>query len=480
MVRAWVKLIWNSLGVAAIAGAAQLAIAQALGIIRWDATYPADDPAGWSALLTWIAFIYAVAVLGGAAIGRRALRRPTKPDTVPARIAAALSAGVGASIAVGLAWLPAKAARPPVSVHAELLVALTAGAAIVAGIFLALLALSLPPIAGGIRAAVTWIWLAGIGSAIAGYLTYRPYSPPRLGVIDAPSVVPVAWWSGPYLMIATAAVLGIAVAAVARWAGARRIGVALCGLAGPAVAASAYLIAGPGVGPEQREPYRAALIALGVGLIASMLVAIPAPRHRKPTSGADGTGAGGRQPGYEPGQHSARGEAARPAAVGRAEPRQPLLDETYEPATYPQEPAQVYGPDDRTTYADGHYDQVEYDDPSPYEASQYAANQYEASRHEPPRHEPPGYEAPQYKPPEHEAPWYQQPPQSEEPQPPAPQTPPEPPPSPAVVEEPSQRPVTTMGQPPARTYEQDYSEWLRDLGQVPDQRGSSDREDQHH
>jgi hypothetical protein len=33
-----------------------------------------------------------------------------------------------------------------------------------------------------------------------------------------------------------------------------------------------------------------------------------------------------------------------------------------------------------------------------------------------------------------------------------------------------------MGQPPASSYEEDYSEWLRDLGHVPGQRG--DREDQ--
>ena len=26
-----------------------------------------------------------------------------------------------------------------------------------------------------------WIWVVGIGSAIAGYLTHKPYAPPRLG-----------------------------------------------------------------------------------------------------------------------------------------------------------------------------------------------------------------------------------------------------------------------------------------------------------
>jgi hypothetical protein len=403
VVGAWVKLIWNSLGVAAIVAAAQLAIAQALGIIRWEASYPADDSTGWSALLTWIAFIYAVAVLGGAAIGRRALRRPTRPDGVPARVAAALSASVGAAIAVILAWLPAKAAKPPVSVHPELLVAMTAGTAIVAGVIITLAALSVPPIAGGVRAAVAWIWLVGVGSAIAGYLTHRPYVSPRLAVVDAPSIIPAAWWSGPYVMIAAAAVLGVGVAAVARWGGARRLGIAISGFAGPALVAAAYLIAGTGGRPAQLEPYRASLIAVGAGLLASFVVAIPAPRQRP---GA-GSGAKAKQQAeYESAVPNADGhEAGEPD--GRTEPRgrQPLLDETYEPGTYPEEPVagQPQHRDDRNR------------DPYAQQSRAAAANS-------------------------------------------------------------GPRPPAIMGQPPAGSYEEDYSEWLRDLGHVPGQRG--DREDQ--
>jgi hypothetical protein len=411
VVRAWVKLIWNSLGVAAIAAAAQLAIAQALGIIRWDAS---ADGSGWSALLTWVAFIYAVAVLGGAAVGRRALRRPTKPDAMPARIAAALSAGVGASIAVGLAWLPAKAAKPPVSVHPELLVALTAGTAIVAGIIIAVIALSVPPAAGGVRAAMAWIWLVGIGSAIAGYLTHRPYAAPRLAVVDAPSVIPVAWWSGPNLMIAVAALLGIGVAAFARWAEAGRLGTAISGFAGPAVVAAAYLIAGAGDGTSQLEPYRASLIAVGVGLVASVVVAIPKPRH---TGGRARSNAGRDAEAYE--SPAGRESPARPP-IGRAEPRQPLLDETYEPEAYPQEPAPPYA-------ASGDHTQ----DLSLPDVRAETSPQQEQ---------------------------YAQPMRA--------------------AEQASPQPPAMMGQPPVRTYEEDYSEWLRDLGHVPGQRADNDREDQ--
>jgi hypothetical protein len=403
VVGAWAKLIWNSLGVAAIVAAAQLAIAQALGIIRWEASYPADDSAGWSALLTWIAFIYAVAVLGGAAIGRRALRRPTRPDGVPARVAAALSAGVGAGIAVILAWLPAKAAKPPVSVHPELLVALTAGTAIVAGVIITLAALSVPPIAGGVRAAVAWTWLVGVGSAIAGYLTHRAYASPRLAVVDAPSIIPVAWWSGPYVMIAAAAALGVGVAAVARWGGARRLGIAISGFAGPALVAAAYLIAGAGGRPAQLEPYRAALIAVGAGLLASFVVAIPPPRQRP---GAESGAKAKQQAEYESTVPNAdEQEAGEPAGPTEPRGRQPLLDETYEPGTYPEEPAagQPRRRDDR-------------------DRDQYAQQSRAAAANSGPR------------------------------------------------------PPAIMGQPPAGSYEEDYSEWLRDLGHVPGQRG--DREDQ--
>jgi hypothetical protein len=332
------------------------------------------------------------------------MRRPTKPDTMPARIAAAVSAGVGSSIAVGLAWLPAMAAKPPVSVHPELLVAMTAGTAIVAGIVIALAALSVPAIAGGVRAAVAWVWLVGIGSGVAGYLTHKPYAPPRLGVVDAPSAIPVAWWSGPYLMIAIAVILGAGVAAVARWAEASRLGIALSGFAGPAVVASAYLIAGFGYGPRQLDPYRAALIAVGAGLVASVLVAIPGPTRgatEKPTTRkAEGTREAPEADdpsGYDP--------VPVPGAV-RPEPNQPPLDETYD--VYPREAAPV--PADRE--------------------------------------------------------------QEREPAVAAPSVP-----SVSALAPESQRPLATMSQPPARTYEEDYSDWLRDLGQVPGQR-DADREDQ--
>jgi hypothetical protein len=182
-------------------------------------------------------------------------------------------------MAAALAWVPARGARPPVSVDPELVVGLTAGAGIVVGAVVSLAAVSAAPVAGGIRAAVTWVWLVAVGSAAAGLLTERPAEAPRLGVLDAPSLVPPGqWWSGPSLMIAIAGVLGVVVAAFARWGGAPRLGISLSGVAGPAVIAAAYLIAGPGASAEQVEPYRAALLAVAAGLSAAVLVALPGRR----------------------------------------------------------------------------------------------------------------------------------------------------------------------------------------------------------
>jgi len=286
VVRAWVKLIWNSLGVAVVTAAAQLGIAQALGIVRWGESFDASHPSDWNAMLTWVGFIYAVAVLGGAAVGRRAVRRPGRPDGMAARVIAVLAAGLGAAAAVAIAWLPARTAKPPVNIDPELVVAMTAGAGIIVGILVALVAMSARPAAAGVRAAVAWIWFVGTASAVAGVVTHVPFDLPRLAVIDAPSLVPTHWWSGPNLMIGVAALLGFIVAGVARAGGAQRIGTALSGVTGPAMVAAAYLIAGPGSGSDrsnQLEPYDASLIAAGVGLCASVLVAVPGRRAERTT-----------------------------------------------------------------------------------------------------------------------------------------------------------------------------------------------------
>jgi hypothetical protein len=123
--------------------------------------------------------------------------------------------------------------------------------------------------------------LVAIACALAGLATHQPFPSPRLGVVDAPSLIPDSVWTGPRVMIGVAAILGLVVAGIARWGGSGRFGMSMAGFAGPALVAAAYLIAGPGTSTDrtaQAEPYVAALIAVAAGLIASVLIAMPGRR----------------------------------------------------------------------------------------------------------------------------------------------------------------------------------------------------------
>ena len=317
MIRAWFGLVWKSAAVAIVAASAQLGVAQTVGILRWSD----GSTDAWSTLLTWVAFIFAVSVLVGASVGRRTVRQVGRPDKISAAFVAALCAGVGGAIAGSLAWLDAQHAAVAVAAYPELVVATTSGAGLIVGMVLAVLAATVLAIGAGIRATVAWIWLVGIGSAIAGHLTHQPFRAPRLAVLDAPSVVPATWWSGPNLMIAVAAVIGLLVAAVARWGGAGRVGAALSGFAGPSVVAASYLIAMPATSvtrSTQVEPGRAAAIAVGAGLLASAVVAL-LPSRSHATAARPGT------PRPAPGRSSSAGppsaapveEAPAPGIMGQ-------------------------------------------------------------------------------------------------------------------------------------------------------------------
>ncbi|HEX6873321.1 MAG TPA: hypothetical protein VF163_19670, partial [Micromonosporaceae bacterium] len=225
------------------------------------------------------------------AVGRRAVRRGNRTDGITARAVAALSAALGASAAIAVAWLPARAATPPVSVNAGLMVTLTAGGGIIAGIVIALAATSVRPVSVGIQLTVLWIWTVAAVSAVAGIWSHQPFAAPRLAVLDAPSLVPTAWWTGPYLVIAVSAAIGVLAALVMRLRGAHRFAVALAGLGGPALVATAYLISGPSIGPNptaQFEPYLASLIAAGAGLVASVIVALPTRSEPEDSLDEDG------------------------------------------------------------------------------------------------------------------------------------------------------------------------------------------------
>jgi len=290
--------VLNSVGAAALISAGQLGFGYGLGILRWDADFSGAaganaTPGAWTALLTWVAFIAIVSVLGGARIGRRAIRRPGRRDTLGQRAVAALGAAIGAGLTVPLVWVPARAAQPPFPVDPDLVAIIASVAGILVGLVAAVFALSAPPIAGSMLISAAWVWLFVLGWAVFAAIdpaarVAAGRGEPRLGVLGPPLVPADTWWFGPNLMILLAFVIGVGVAGMARFGGQHKIVVALSGFAGPAVIAAAYLIAGPGSGAgraAQFEPYRAALIAAGAGLVASVVVAfIQRPGTKEPAA----------------------------------------------------------------------------------------------------------------------------------------------------------------------------------------------------
>jgi len=315
-VAGWIKLAIRSFAAGGLFAAAQLGAAQALSMFVWSSV-PAPDV--WRRQLMWLLFVFAAAVLGGVAGGRRSVRAiriaianrraiaasqrhsgltlhksgvraasrravtAAKEKTVDkargfvagaALVGAVVFAVLGAAAGFVLVWLPARSTFGPADMRT---MALTAGLGIAVGAIVSLLALAAAPIAANACATVVWTWVLGLTSVGLAIATGRPTGTPSLGVLDAPYLIgPHDWWLGPNLMIVFAVVIGFAVAATARWIGANRLGVALSGLAGPGVVAAGYVLVGPT--EESMSGYVAALLAATAGLLTT---AATAAAHRR-------------------------------------------------------------------------------------------------------------------------------------------------------------------------------------------------------
>jgi hypothetical protein len=155
--------------------------------------------------------------------------------------------------------------------------AITIGVGIVVGVVLAVTALAAPPIARSVGAGVAWGWLFAAVSVGVTIATHREQMSPRLGIVDVPDLLTRAdWLVGPNQMIVIAGGLAAGIAWFARRASAPRVAIALSGLAGPALIACAYVIAGPGFDDQtdQIKPYVVSLVAAGVGLLVATAIAV--------------------------------------------------------------------------------------------------------------------------------------------------------------------------------------------------------------
>jgi hypothetical protein len=285
-VRIWGKALLTALGAGALFGAGQLGVAYGLGVVRLDRSFEANSANQWNAQLAWVAWFAMLAAIAGAAVAARAASRHGRRPGAGTRIVLALFSGVGAGVVVPLAAQPARSAKLSESVDPALVVGLAAGIGAVAGLLIAVAVLSLRPLAWNVAAVGTVVWLAGL-VAVGPYLrTGDPVASVRLGVpqwtvhtgdgsrLADTLAMPVLAW-----------LIAVLVALVARGRREPSLGIAANGLAGAALLALAYLIAGPGRGGEpvdQTAPYLGALFAVASGLLGSLLVALIPRRSEQP------------------------------------------------------------------------------------------------------------------------------------------------------------------------------------------------------
>jgi hypothetical protein len=223
--------------------------------------------------------------VGGAAAAERVARRHQYPPGIGTRILVALFGGIGASAVIPLSMQPARAAELAQSVDPALVVGLAAGLGAVGGVLVAVVALSLRPLAWHLATVATAVWLAGV-AAVGPYLGPDGAAPSiRLGVpqwtVQAGETDRLVEMLG---MPVLALLAGLVVAVVARSRREPALVSAVSGMAGATPLALAYLIAGPGTNgdtADQMAPYLGALIAIPAGLLGSLLVTAIRRRDRE-------------------------------------------------------------------------------------------------------------------------------------------------------------------------------------------------------
>jgi hypothetical protein len=280
-VKTWFMLVGASAGTAAVVAGAQLGLGQGLELFSWST---ASNPAGgaWPRMLTWLAFIVASAVAAGAAIVRRRVRAVRRPAALFAtRLGIVVAGAIGAAAALPLVWLQIQAAGAQVRTT----VLVTIAAALVVGAVLAFAALYAAAVARAFLATAAWVWVVALVPAAVALASGRTLSVPLVATMDTSFFsAPVARWLGPYLMVVVAAVVALAVALAGRWRQAHGFGIAVSGLAGPALIAAAFLITGPDADGDPQRPtaYVATLMAATAGLLVSTAMASAQPRVAKP------------------------------------------------------------------------------------------------------------------------------------------------------------------------------------------------------
>jgi hypothetical protein len=273
-VRTWANALGVGAGTGLLAGAGQLGIVYGLGIVRWDRDFATGAP--WHAQLAWVAFLASASVVIGSLTGAWQARRLRLAPSIGLRIALAFAAAVGASILLPLVARPAATSHLAEAGNPRLSALLVAAVGLVIGLVAGVAVLAVPPVSGSVVATVLWVWIAALISAASTLGRGASWASAELGLLPVGRV-----WL-PVTLLVPAVLIALAVAAVARFGGSDLRAVAICGLAGPALIALAYLVAGPG-GGAQTDAYRYALFAVCAGFAVSAVIAVVRRRNRRTT-----------------------------------------------------------------------------------------------------------------------------------------------------------------------------------------------------
>jgi len=310
-----------ALGVAMLAAASQLGVAFGLGVVRLSRTFPVDQENQWTAQMAWVAWFAMVAAVAGAIAADRMARRRGYEAGTGSRIAYSLLAGIGAAVLVPLCMQPARFAivrdTDPV-----LVIGLSAALGAVAGVFVAIAALSYEPLLWNVGAVSGAAWALALISVIPSLGPNDPLPNLRLGVLDLASFsTGAAQSSAVVTMPLMALAIGAATAGLGRWLGRPSVTIAASGIIGPAMLCLAYFVAGPGSDTDkfQAAPYWGALVAVGAGTLGSVLATVA----RRPSFGS-----------AAPAEESPVGAATeQPPAAGRPS-RDPVIEPVFrEPPT---------------------------------------------------------------------------------------------------------------------------------------------------
>jgi hypothetical protein len=288
----WLGSVALAIGAGAGSAAAQFGLGYGFGVIEWApaAGMTVTSDKVWLVSLAWTLWIAASStVIGAICADRRSLgdvgSAPPRGDASPTILATAIwrallavSAAVGALLSIGLVLAPAQLAGRTDTNAPELIASGYAIVGILAGIVIAVAAIAARAAAVNVIATATWIWVLAAASLVYDAVNGHPHGSTSIEVwpFGSEHYFRDTWsWPGLFVMLASAAVIGVAAAVPAVRRGDNKVGVAISGGAGPALVMAAYLLTIPtlaGVADPQRSASILAPIALIAGAASSILV----------------------------------------------------------------------------------------------------------------------------------------------------------------------------------------------------------------